>query len=66
VSDAARARRMTALTSADFAEKLRASQAAAKSKPRQRDKEDVNDVYVSAAEVEAWLKLFGGEDDAAE
>lgn len=64
VSDAARARRMATLTSADFAEKLRAAQAAAKSKPRQRDKEDASDVYVSAAEVEAWLKLFGAEDDA--
>lgn len=64
VSDAARTRRMTALTSAEFAAKLSAAQATAKSKPRQRDKEEVNDVYVSAAEVEAWLKLFGGEGDA--
>jgi predicted RNA-binding protein with PIN domain len=64
VSAAARTRRMTALSSADFAAKLSATQAAAKNKPRQRDKEEVNDVHVSAAEVEAWLKLFGGEGDA--
>ncbi len=57
VLEAARSRRMTSITSAEFAPLLRPAQA-----PRKRDPDDDTgesaDVYVSPAEVEAWLKIF--------
>ncbi len=58
VIDAARARRMTVLTSAAFAPLLRPAQAQDKKKRTARDDGEAADVYVSPDEVEAWLKLF--------
>ena len=52
VIDAARARRMTILTSAEFAPLLRPAP------PPKRDPGEASDVYVSPEEVEAWLKIF--------
>lgn len=64
VLSAARERRMTTLTSAEFAPKLRSDQAPAKPK-RKPDKDEgtSSDVYVSPAEIEAWLKLFNSSED---
>ena len=66
VITAARTRRMTVLTSAEFTGQLRAAQAVQQSKRRKREEGEADDVHVSAAEVEAWLKLFNGEDDPTE
>lgn len=64
VIDAARARRMTVVTSAQFALLLRPTLTA---KPkRAQDKGDAADVYVSPEEVEAWLKLFSPDDEPDE
>ncbi len=64
VLNAARARRIAMLTSAEFAAQLRAAQAAQQRKRQKRDAGEADNVHVSAAEVEAWLKLFGGDDDS--
>lgn len=59
VLDAARARRMTTLTSAEFAPLLRAAPAPEKRKSTpDADAGEASDVHVSPAEVEAWLKIF--------
>ena len=57
--DAARARRMTMLTSAEFAPQLHADPTPPKTsiKPQQ-DAGEAADVHVSPDEVEAWLKIF--------
>jgi predicted RNA-binding protein with PIN domain len=59
VINAARARRMTVLTSAEFAPLLRPTPTG-KSAPRAADRDagEAADVYVSPDEVEAWLKIF--------
>ncbi len=54
---AARVRRMNTLTSAQFAVLLRPAQAPSKHDP-DADAGEAADVYLSPAEVEAWLKLF--------
>lgn len=59
VLDAARARRMTTLTSAEFAVQLRQPPPPPKGKrPRPADPGEADDVHVSPAEVEAWLEIF--------
>lgn len=63
VIDAARARRMTVLTSAEFVTQLRSAQTAAKGKGKaKKDDGEAADVHVSAAEVEAWLKIFNADE----
>ena len=57
VLDAARTRKMTTLTSAEFAPQLRPTPAAKKRDPK-RDIGEATDVHLSAAEIEAWLKIF--------
>jgi predicted RNA-binding protein with PIN domain len=59
VLSAARERRMTTLTSADFAPKLQSDPTPLKPKNKPvKDAGEAADVYVSPAEVEAWLKIF--------
>jgi predicted RNA-binding protein with PIN domain len=58
VLDAARARRMTTITSAEFAVQLRQSPAPKGKRPRSTDPGEADDVHVSSAEVEAWLEIF--------
>lgn len=60
VLNTAAARRMTVLKSAEFAPQLYIPSAPKRGKSNE-DKRD--DIYVSAAEVEAWLKIFNGEDE---
>ena len=63
VLDAARARKMTTLTSAQFAPLLMPTRAAKEKRARQQDAGEAADVYVSPAEVEAWLKIFRAKDE---
>ena len=59
VLSAARQRRMTTLTSAEFAPKLHSDTTPLKNKRKApQDAGEAADVHVSAAEVEAWLKIF--------
>jgi len=59
VLSAGRARRMTTLTSAEFAPKLQSDPTPLKKKRKStEDAGEAADVHVSAAEVEAWLKIF--------
>jgi predicted RNA-binding protein with PIN domain len=58
VLDAARARRMTTVTSADFAVQLRQPPLAKSKHARSADAREADDVHVSPAEVEAWLEIF--------
>ena len=60
VLDAARSRKMQAIRSAEFAPLLRPTHAA--DKDTKIDEGKPADVYVSPAEVEAWLKLFKETD----
>jgi uncharacterized protein len=61
---AARIRRMKTLTSAEFAPQLRSDQAPSKAKRKpDKDAGEASEVYVSAAEVEAWLKIFKSPED---
>ncbi len=64
VLSAAASRRMAVLKSAEFASQLRVTPVPPKSKrvPKSDEGEATN-VHVSAAEVEAWLKLFNAEDE---
>jgi predicted RNA-binding protein with PIN domain len=63
VLDAARARRMSTLTSAEFAPQLRATPSPKSPKPAEvEDQGEAADVHLSPAEVEAWLKLFQSKD----
>ncbi len=55
VLDAARSRRMTTLTSAEFAPQLRPPPA----RDPEADAGEAADVHLSAEELEAWLKIFG-------
>jgi len=55
VLDAAQSRKMRALKSKEFAPLLKPAPVPPKDK---RDKDVGSEVYPSAAEVEAWLKLF--------
>src|SRR5579871_6533710 len=57
VLDAGRSRRMTCVTSAEFAPLLRSASVPHKRDPDE-DAGESADVYVSPAEVEAWLKIF--------
>lgn len=58
VINAARARRMTILTSAEFAPLLRPPPKAKTGQQGDQDSGEAADVYVSPDEVEAWLKIF--------
>src|SRR5664279_1556818 len=59
VIDAARARRITILTSADFAPQLRSTPTPlTKQHAPDADAGEASDVHVSAEEVEAWLEIF--------
>lgn len=58
VINAARARRMTVLTSAEFAPLLRPPPTGKNASRRGNDAGEASDVYVSPDEVEAWLKIF--------
>ncbi len=57
---AAHERKIATLTSAAFAAQLKQTSALRKAKRKQDG--EAPDVYVSPAEVEAWLKLFNGDD----
>lgn len=63
VLSAARARKMTTLKSADFAPQLRVTPPKSAKSADKPDKGEAADVYVSPAEVEAWLKLFNHKGD---
>ena len=63
VLSAARERRMTTLTSADFAPQLRPVQTPLKKKKSVEDAGEASEVHISAAEVEAWLKIFKSHED---
>ena len=63
VIDAARARRMTVLTSAEFVSQLRPTEARKGKRNSDADRGEAADVYVSPAEVEDWLKIFKKDDD---
>ncbi len=60
VLDAARARRMTTRTSAEFAPELRAAPTTPPQHERKPDEDagEAADVHLSPDEIEAWLKLF--------
>ncbi len=58
---AARARKMATLTSAEFVAQINRPPAR---NAKRRDSGEAADVYVSPAEVEAWLKLFNPDDQA--
>ena len=58
VLNAARARRMTTISSAEFAEQLRHPAPPKGKRARPADPGEADDVHVSPAEVEAWLELF--------
>lgn len=60
VLDEARKRKMQAIRSAEFAPLLRPAQAA--DKDAKLDEGKPADVYLSPAEVDAWLKLFEEKD----
>lgn len=62
VLNAALARRMTVLKSAEFASQLQVA-SAPKRKRASADDDKRDDTYGSAAEVDAWLKLFNAEDE---
>jgi predicted RNA-binding protein with PIN domain len=66
VIDAARARRMTVVTSAAFVSLLRTPAAPKTKRGKDKDAGESGDVYVSPDEVEAWLKLFQSTDDRDE
>jgi hypothetical protein len=55
---AARARKMSTLTSAAFAPQLHPIPEPQKAKRKAEDPGEASDVQVSPAEVEAWLKIF--------
>lgn len=63
VLDAARVRRMTTLTSADFAQQLRTTPAPKTRKRDDTDKGEAANVHLTPDEIEAWLKLFQGKDE---
>jgi predicted RNA-binding protein with PIN domain len=60
---AARARRMRVLTSAEFVPQLRAPTVHKPKGGRKPDDGEASDVHVSEAEIEAWLKLFNGDEE---
>ncbi len=57
---AARIRKMTTLSSTEFAAQI--NRPPAPRKARRKDAGEATDVYVSPAEVEAWLKLFNSDE----
>lgn len=63
VINAAVARRMSVLRSVEFVPQLRPTTPPPKRKQPKVDDDKAKNAHVSAAEVEAWLKLFGGETD---
>ncbi|MCA9907715.1 MAG: NYN domain-containing protein [Anaerolineae bacterium] len=60
VLEAARQRRMRVLKSRDFVPMLRNTAVSQRRTARSRG--DAPDVHVSSAEIDEWLKLFGGDD----
>jgi hypothetical protein len=62
VINAALARRMIVLKSAEFAPQLQIA-SVPKRKRSKSDEDKRDDTYVSAAEVEAWLKIFNADED---
>lgn len=63
VINAARVRRMSVLTSAEFVLLLRPPPTQKAGRHTDRDTGETADVYVSPDEVEAWLKLFSADDE---
>jgi len=64
VLSAARERRMAPVTCAEFAPKLQSDQTPLKHKRKaQIDAGEADDVHISPAEVEAWLKIFKSPKD---
>ncbi len=63
VINAAHARRMTILTSAEFVPLLRQPPKPKAGRRADHDSGEAADVYVSPDEVEAWLKLFSTDDE---
>jgi hypothetical protein len=54
---------MTVLKSVEFAPQLRDATVPIKRKHPKQDTGEADNVHVSPAEVEAWLKIFNTEDD---
>lgn len=61
VLDAARQRRMRVLKSREFVPLLRNT--AERQRRADRSQGDAPDVRLSSAEIDEWLKLFGGDDE---